>query len=279
MMYWWLDIVFLVGLVVMVWALFHMHQASEKELEHSAGEGIEIDVRESLSGLYPARLIRQAGMLPGQVSVFYWIGKLILTLVLPLLAVEFIGGVTALTLLVFALFGFIIVDIWLLARRQRRKRLIERSLGYFIDLIAAFLKSGMSLSQAFLRASEYGLPKENPLAREVNLLARELEAGGERESAFSALAERTGVKDLQRLAAVMNVGFRVGAPITDTLEAQSELLRAKQWEQAESLVSRKTLEALLPLLLVSLPLLMVLVFFPAAVQIFEVFQLFSGAFG
>ncbi len=279
MMYWWLDIVFLVGLVVMVWALFHMHQASEKELEHSAGEGIEIDVRESLSGLYPARLIRQAGMLPGQVSVFYWIGKLILTLVLPLLAVEFIGGVTALTLLVFALFGFIIVDIWLLARRQRRKRLIERSLGYFIDLIAAFLKSGMSLSQAFLRASEYGLPKENPLAREVNLLARELEAGGERESAFSALAERTGVKDLQRLAAVMNVGFRVGAPITDTLEAQSELLRAKQWEQAESLVSRKTLEALLPLLLVSLPLLMVLVFFPAAVQILEVFQLFSGAFG
>ena len=279
MMYWWMDLVFIVALVVLVWALYRMHHASEMELEQSGKTGTEVNVQDSLEWLYPKRLIRQAGMVPAHVVVFYWVGKLILTILLPLLIAEFVGTISVLSFLVLALIGFSLVDLWLVASRRKRRQAIERSLGYFIDLIAAFLKSGMGLSQAFRQASEYGLPKKNPLAREVNLVARELDAGSEREAAFNSLAERTGVKDLQRLAAVMNVGFRVGAPITETLEAQSALLRAKQWEQAESMVSRKALEALFPMLLVSIPLLLVLVFFPAAVQIQQIFRLFSGAFG
>jgi tight adherence protein C len=279
MMYWWMDLVFVVALVVLVWAIYRMHHASETELEQSDSTGTEVDVKESLEWLFPKRLIRQAGMVPANVSLAYWIGKLILTILLPLLVAEATGTLSAFPFVVLALVGFGLVDLWLLAVRKKRRRAIERSLGYFIDLIAAFLKSGMSLSQAFRQASEYGLPKKNPLAREVNLVARELDAGSDREAAFNSLAERTGVKDLQRLAAVMNVGFRVGAPITETLEGQSALLRAKQWEQAESMVSRKALEALFPMLLVSIPLLLVLVFFPAFVQIQQIFKLFSGSFG
>ena len=279
MMYWWMDLVLLVALIILAWAAYRMHQASEAGLDSPAGTGIEINVREGMEWLYPARLIRQTGMLPGQVAVAYWLGKLILAMLLPLLLAEFIGSLSLLPFAAMVLVGFLLVDVWLLARRSVRKRAIERSLGYFIDLIAAFLKSGMSLSQAFRQAYEYGLPKSNPLCREVSLIASELDAGSERETAFNSLAERTGVEDLQRLAAIMNVGFRVGAPITETLEAQSELLRAKQWEQAESMVSRKALEALFPLVLVSIPLVLVLVFFPAAVQMMEVFKAFSGAFG
>lgn len=281
MMYWWMDLVYLAALVVLVWAMYRMHSASEAELTHGNGNGNGngVTFKSALGSLYPALLIRQAGMLPAQVAVFYWIGKLILAILLPLLIAEIMGTLSLSLFLLVALVGFFIVDIWLLASRKQRRQSIERSLGYFIDLIAAFLKSGMNLSQAFRQASLYGLPKGNPLAREVDLVARELDAGSEREAAFNSLAERTGVTDLQRLAAVMNVGFRVGAPITETLESQSALLRAKQWEQADSMVSRKSLEALFPMMLVSIPLLLVLIFFPAAVQMYEIFNAFVGAFG
>ena len=277
MMYWWMDLLYLAALVVLVWAMYRMHSASEEELTDSNGNGIT--VKAAFGSLYPSRLIRQAGMIPGQVAVFYWVGKLILAILLPLLIAELTGTLSLTVLVLIALLGFSTVDIWLLASRKQRRQSIERSLGYFIDLIAAFLKSGMSLSQAFRQASQYGLPKGNPLAREVDLVARELDAGSEREAAFNSLAERTGVKDLQRLAAVVNVGFRVGAPITETLESQSALLRAKQWEQADSMVSRKSLVALFPMMLVSIPLMLVLIFFPAAVQMYEIFTAFVGVYG
>ena len=285
MMYWWMDLLYLVALVVLVWAMYRMHHASEAELEHSDsngngnGNGTSINVQATIDSLYPSRLIRQTGMVPKQVAVFYWVGKLILAILLPLLVAELTGTLSLFVFTLIAVVGFLTVDLWLLLLRRQRRQSIERSLGYFIDLIAAFLKSGMNLSQAFRQASQYGLPKGNALAREVDLVARELDAGSEREAAFNSLAERTGVKDLQRLAAVMNVGFRVGAPITETLESQSALLRAKQWEQAESMVSRKSLEALFPMMLVSIPLMLVLIFFPAAVQMYEIFSMFVGAFG
>lgn len=276
---WWMDIVFLIALAVFIHSLYRMHRESESELDPS----LENAKTQSVLGngptwIYPAKLIRQAGIIPAKISVFYWVGKLTLAFLLPLLIAEWLGSLSVLTYLTFALLGFGIIDLWLLARRRERRQKIERSLGYVVDLIAAFLKSGMNLGEAFEQAAKYGLPLSNPLAREISLSARELKAGNDRVTAFRTLAERTGVQDVFRLAALMNVGFRVGAPLGDTLEAQAELLRAKQWEQADALVNRRSVEALFPMLLVSLPLIFVLVFFPAAVQIYEIFAEFSGAF-
>lgn len=278
-MAWWMDVVFLVALLLLGWALYRMHRESEIALEEGEQGLGELRPGEWLERIYPRRLIRQAGMLPANTALFYWLGKLVLALLLPLLLAELLGGLPLFLFVLIALLGFFSIDMWLVARRRARRQRIERTMGYFVDLIAAFLQSGMSLAQAFDQAARYGLPKNNPLAREVELASRELAAGKDRVETFYALAERTGVEDLERLAALMSVGFRVGAPLGETLEAQAELLRARQWDQAEALVNRRALEALFPMMLVSLPIIMVLVFFPAVVQIFEVFRQFTGAFG
>ena len=61
MMIWWMDLVFVIALVILVWAAVRMYHASEAELEES---GTEVDLREGVEWLYPQRLIRQAGMVP-----------------------------------------------------------------------------------------------------------------------------------------------------------------------------------------------------------------------
>jgi tight adherence protein C len=279
MMSWWMDGVFVVALAVLGWALYNMHRESQVELQPGERAPGEIRPGDWLRSLYPRKLIRQAGMLPENTYWFYWPGKLVLTLLLPLVVTEALGVFALFLFVFFALLGFFAVDLWLLMRRRSRRQRIGSTLGYFVDLIAAFLQSGMSLAQAFEQAARFGLPKKNPLSREVDLIARELNAGGDRVEAFHALYERTGVEDVGRLAALMAVGFRVGTPLGETLEAQAELLRARQWEQSEALVNRRALEALFPMMLVSLPLILVLVFFPAAVQIFDIFSQFTGAYG
>ena len=290
MLSWWFDLLFLIALGLIGYSMYRMQGASEASIALAEGEAelgkAEEAEREVTSTpllpenwrelIYPRQLIRQAGIIPENITIFYWIAKFTLALLLPLMMAETLGGFSTLLTILLVFLGFTSVDLWLLLRRRWRRQKIERVLGYFVDLIAAFLHSGLNLAEAFEQASTYGLPRNNPLVREVDLVAREMRAGSDRVTAFYALAERTGVEDVLRLAALMSVGFRLGSPIGETLEAQAELLRAKQWEEAEALVNRRALEALFPMLLVSIPLIMVLVFFPAAVQIFELFGQFSG---
>ena len=228
---------------------------------------------------YPRKLVRQAGIVPQHLNVIYWLGKLLLAALLPLIAmeaaVEFIGQPLPIGLItILAIFGFFWIDLWLIRRRRKRRRQIERSLSYFLDLMVAYLLSGMNLQQAFQRAGQHGFPTRHPLAEEVKLIAYELANGRDRDTAFRALAERTGVTDCQRLAAAMGVGMRLGGSIRETLEGQSDLLRAKRWQEGLKLINRKMLESLLPLFLIGFPIFLVLVFFPALVDLFNTFAMF-----
>ncbi len=274
-MSWWFDIIILAVLVFMIYVSFRREKNTDIV-------GVENETFEDLAPgfkVFPAKLIRQSGLLPNEVRSVYWSGKILLALLLPAIVLElYRPGLPVIVILFAGLVGFVSVDAWLWQRRRSRQLLIEQSISFFVDLIVAFMHSGQSLSEAFNQAARYGLPKRNPLTREVELIARELAAGRDRHAAFKRLAERTGVEDLQRLAAVMNVGLGVGSPIAETLEAQSDLLRTRQWERGAEMVDRKALMSLLPMILVSFPILMVLVFFPAGVQLHEAFTMFISAF-
>lgn len=278
-MSWWFDIIVILVLAFLVYVLTRLEKDTAGAVE--ANPDAEGAFEDEFSGfsLYPRKLIRQAGIIPDRVAWLYWLGKLLFAILLPLAALEFFSSwAPDFVLLLLAILGFFFVDLWLIRRRRIRKQKIERSLSYFIDLISAFLMSGRNLSQSFQQAARYGLPKSNPLSQEVGMVAGELEAGRDRSSAFTALAYRTGVDDLHRLAAVMNVGFRVGSPVSETLQIQSDLLRAKQWERGISSMNRKSLASLFPLMLVSIPMVLVLVFFPAGVQLAEIFSMFAETF-
>ncbi len=274
-MNWWFDFIIFAVLAFLIYVTFRF----EKNSDLATQKKDPFDEPQPGFTFYPARLIRQSGFLPDQVKGLYWSGKLLLALLLPSILLEWSeSGISFIAILTAALAGFVSIDIWLLQRRQSRRLAIEQSISFFVDLIVAFLRSGQSLAEAFSQAARYGLPRGNPLTREVALIAQEMAAGRDRQAAFNRLAERTGVADLQRLAAVMNVGLGTGSPVAETLEAQSDLLRTRQWERGAEMVDRKALMALFPMLLVSMPILLVLVFFPAGMELYEAFTMFINAF-
>ena len=190
---------------------------------------------------------------------------------MPMVLLEiFQEGLLLWSVLLIGVVSFLVIDLWFLFARKSRRSSIERSLSFFVNLMVVYLKSGLSLTRAFDSAAQYGLSRKNPLSQEVSLLLREIDAGRARDEAFTRLAKRTGVQDLRRLAAVLNVGFKVGSPVADTLEAQAQLLRARQAQQGTALVNRKTMEAMLPMLMVCFPMFIVLIFYPAGAQVIEV---------
>jgi tight adherence protein C len=232
-----------------------------------------------LRGYYP-RVVRQAGYDPGTLSATYWLAKAALGLLLPLLLLEVLprglGGAGWLALFVPALAGFLLPDLWLVRRRQRRRRQITRSLGYFVDLLVAFLYSGMSLERAFNRAGREGLERNHPLSREVLLVGRELEAGQDPSLAFQALAERTGVAELRGIAAALSIGLRVGTPVRATLQAQAEMLWTKRREAALKQINAAAIKVMFPVMLCGFPIFFLLTFFPAVLEILEQLRFLRG---
>ncbi len=225
-------------------------------------------IKPSGLGLYPARLIRQAGFLPKNFAWGYWVFKLLFAILLPLLLNEFgrssMGGWPYSGA---ALVGFFLLDLWLLIRRARRKTAIRYAYGYYLDLLIPLLRSGMALENALERARVLGLPASNPLRHELHVIASEIEAGKSRSEAAKPLYDRTGVEELQSFALMIGVGYQIGGRISDALDKQGELHREQQRERGLKLVQRKSMEALLPLMLVSFPLVGVFVFYPAVMEI------------
>lgn len=266
----WLDIVVLACLV----ALFFALRPRQSFAVRGSGAFAEAErtrqrVTRRLVRHYRT-LARQAGFEPDARRADYWLVKLAGGVLPPLLLLDAgFGGLRALGV---ALAGFFALDLWLLVRRRRRRRMIGHALPYFLDLLVAFLHSGMSLVDAFRRAGREAFAGPHPLGREVELVGRELDAGRDPSVAFRDLAERTGVADLRAVAAALRVGMRVGAPIRETLLAQADALLMKRREEALRRIHRAELQMMFPVMLSGFPVFLVLVFFPIIMDIVDVYR-------
>ncbi len=276
----WFDLVLVSLLVLMGFLAWNLRRAEARsDANESFSDSLKVQPEKKRWSPYPSNIIRQCGFSPEQAKWVYWPFKLALAVGFPMIVVELTAGKAELGwLLGLSLAGFFTPDLYLLLRRKNRRHVIGNSLGFFVSLLVIYIKSGMSLTRAFDHAAKYGLTEANPLRKEVDLLVEEIAAGRERDEAFACLAQRTGVEELQRLAAVMAVGFSVGSPLAQTLDAQADLLRAKQRQLGTQLANRKTMEAMLPMILVCFPMFLVLVFYPAGSQVIEVFTLLKELF-
>jgi tight adherence protein C len=230
-------------------------------------ETIPRDTRKSGFSLYPFQLIRHAGFVPDNVKWIYWAGKILLALLLPVTLLEFNLNLSVASFVASGLLGFFGPDIWLWQHMRKRQARIEYALSYFLDLTIAFLVSGMSLDTAIRQGVKYGLPPRNPLRQELGLVFREIDAGRDRNDAFTALLERTGVSDLQSVVNMIRVGFQLGSPIVTSLQSHSDMLRSRLQEKGLKRINLKTVMAMVPLVLLNFPMMGLLVFFPAVVEL------------
>ncbi len=231
-------------------------------------------------GSYFALLARQAGFQPQRSFWPFWISKTALALGLPVLLLEILAtpSPSLLLMLAVSIVGFFSPDALLYLRRRSRRRRITNALSYFLDLLVSLLRSGLGIEEAFRRAGRFGFSGQHPLAEEIHRVGEEITIGRDRGAAFQSLAERTGVPDLQAVASALQIGSRLGAPISETLAAQADLQREKRLENGKRRIARATIIALFPVFLCGYPMFVVLTFFPAGIELLETFRLLRALF-
>jgi tight adherence protein C len=218
-------------------------------------------------------LATPAGFDPVRLRPLYWVGKIALALMLPLVAYEFWAWLPWSALALLALTGFFMPDLWLLLRRRSRQRRILQSLSFFLDLLVSLLQSGLDLPEAFRRAGVHGLKREHPLADEVKLVSDEIAAGKDHAAAFGALAARTRLPDLHTIASALALSSRLGFPVAETLAVQAEIQRERRVDRGRKRIDRAMMIALVPVLLCGIPLFLMVVVLPVVLDIFRTLDL------
>jgi tight adherence protein C len=196
-----------------------------------------------------------------------------LRLLLPILlmAIVFFSGLYRwnpfLILALAAFVGYIVPEIWLLARIHGRQHRLRLAIPDGLDLLVICVEAGLGLDQALLRVSQELQGAHPDLSAELQLVTAEMRVGKTRTDALRELARRTGLDDIKSLVAMLVQTERFGTSIAQSLRVHSDDLRMKRRQRAEELAAKMSVKMVPVLVFFIFPALMIVILGPAVIAI------------
>ena len=167
------------------------------------------------------------------------------------------------------LFGLMLPDVVVWQWRRKRQEQIFLALPDALDLLVLCVEVGHGLDAAIRRVTEEMADVAPELCTEFNLYNTHVGMGRPRQEALHQLGLRSGVEDLNTLAAVLIQVDRFGSSIADTLREMSDSLRVKRRQLAEERAQKTSVQLVFPLVLFIFPGILVVLVGPAAIMIME----------
>jgi len=152
--------------------------------------------------------------------------------------------------------GFLGPDLWLARRAADRARRVRAQLPALLDLLRVSVEAGSSLPRAL---GDVGARVDGPLAAEWRALGEQVALGVPLAAALEGMAERLPLPEVRALVAALERARRHGAPLAETLAAQSRDARFALARHAREAAARAgpKIQLVVALLLVPSVLLLV----------------------
>jgi tight adherence protein C len=178
----------------------------------------------------------------------------------------------AVILVVLALIGFYLPELWLRVRTARRKEEISRYFPDALDLMVVCAEAGMGLDSAVARVGEEIKISSRHLGDEFRLLILETRAGKMRREALRNLALRTDVEDIGSFATLLIQTDKFGTSVAQALRVQADSMRTKRHQRVEELAAKLPVKLLFPTIFFIFPALFVVLMGPAIIQAFRMWS-------
>ena len=228
------------------------------------------------------KLVHAGHMGPNAIKTFLVL-KVLLAIVLPLLLVLpfiMLGTIPidepykAIPYLVLsALLGYYLPDIVTHQQKKGRQLLFTEAFPDAMDMMVVCVEAGLGIDAAIVRvADEIGISHPE-LAREFHMVGLELRAGKTREQALRALGERTGVTQVQSLAALLIQAEHFGTSVARALREHAEEMRNIRMQTAKEKAAKLPVKMIFPLIFFIFPALFLVILAPAAIRIYTGFIL------
>ncbi|SDY95752.1 type II secretion system F family protein [Nitrosomonas halophila] len=218
-----------------------------------------------------------AGLRASSAPTIYFAAKTLLALLLPGLflfsagigQLELSTQASILILTLLATIGYYTPNLWLSRVIETRQRELFENFPDAIDLMTVCVEAGLGLDAALAKVGEEMQVSSPVLSEEIQLVGLELRAGASREKALRNLAARTGVEEIEALAAMLIQADRFGTSTAASLRVYSDTLRTKRRLRAEEAAAKIALKLLFPLIFFIFPALMIVLLGPAFISIYR----------
>ena len=155
--------------------------------------------------------------------------------------------------------GYIAPSYWLDKRTRARQEEIERHLPAALDLMVVCVEAGLGLVQSIHRVGREMTHQSPVLSEEFILVALESRTGRSNAAALRNLAQRTGVREVSVLVAMLTQTERFGTNLANSLRVHCDTMRVHRVQQAEAHAAKAPLKMLFPTSLILLALLVLII--------------------
>jgi tight adherence protein C len=166
--------------------------------------------------------------------------------------------------------GYIIPYAVLKRLGRHRQLLITRELPAVLDLLVVSLEAGLSISDAIRTVGLQVERQGHVLGLELSIVASEMVAGLRLEDCLRNLGERTGVEDLRSVSSLLIQSEKIGGSLGPALRASADQLVTNRRLRAEEAAQKSAVKMLIPLVLFTLPAMIIVILGPAILQILRV---------
>lgn len=219
-----------------------------------------------------------AGLYQAEAPLIYFAAKTILCILLPSLVVfwryldanspfDFVSDLFY--VLAAAYVGYLLPEWALRHLIERRQRDLFESFPDALDLITICVEAGLAIDAALQRVGQEIRMKSETLSQELRMVTLELRAGSTRERALRNLAARTGLPEINTLAAMLIQADRFGTSIAVSLRIHAETLRQTRKQRAEEAAAKIPTKLLFPLVFCIFPSLLLVLLGPAFISIYR----------
>ena len=167
-----------------------------------------------------------------------------------------------------ALLGSRLPNMRLIQATAARQKRIVRALPDVLDLLTVSVQAGLGFDAALVKVAE---KMQGPLPEELRQVLHEIRAGVLRKDALAAMANRTGVDELNSFVSAIVQAEQLGVSISNVLEVQSASVREKRSQRAEEEAGKAPVKMLLPMVICIFPAIFIVVLGPAVIQVMEMF--------
>ena len=163
--------------------------------------------------------------------------------------------------------GFIAPNMVLTRLIKRRREKIRRSIPDAIDLLVICVDAGLGIDQALLRVGQELGISHPQITEELLQINREQRAGKPRIQAWTDMAGRSELADIDAFASMLLQTERFGTPIARALSVFADNIRLKRRQLAEEMAAKTTVKIIFPLVLFIFPSMFIVLLGPAALTI------------
>jgi tight adherence protein C len=234
-------------------------------------KGLAVRLSPSGTGQRLTRLLDLAGN-PSGWTVERMLGFKGAGLILGALVGVFFGGVSLKGAIFGALgatAGFMLPDLLVMNTGAKRQEVLRRGLADALDMLTVCVEAGQGFDGAILQVAK---SVEGPVAGEFARVLAEIQIGKSRGAAFSSLAARTKVPEIQTFVTALVQADRLGLPIGAVLREQSVQMRLIRRQRAEEKAQKVPVKILLPMLLCIFPALFIVIIGPGAIRMIDAFS-------